>query len=140
MTYAFSWPLQQAVYAVLTADPAVAALVGERVYDAPPPFEADAAPDAPWVTLGDERVDEWSTKDSTGAVHLLLVAVHAPQRGFAEAKRVAGAICDALTASALAPSRGRVVNLGFVSGRTRRSDNDAMRRVELRFRVLVEDE
>ena len=139
MTYALSWPLQRAVYDALAAASAVTALVGGRIYDAPPPFEADAAPDAPWVTLGDERVDDWSTKDSTGAVHLLSVAVHAPKRGFAEAKQVAGAVCDVLTGAALTPARGRVVHVGFVSGRTRRSDNDAMRRVELRFRVLVED-
>ncbi len=139
MTYALSWPLQRAIFDALTADPTVTALAGDRIYDAPPPFEADAAPDAPWVTLGDERVDDWSTKDSTGAVHMLTVAVHAPKRGFGEAKEIAGAICDALTAAALAPTRGRVVHVGFVSGRTRRSDNDLMRRVELRFRVLVED-
>ena len=139
MTYALSWPLQRAIFDALAADPNVTALVGDRIYDAPPPFEADAAPDAPWLTLGDERVDDWSTKDSTGAVHVLSVAVHAPRRGFGAAKEIAGAVSDALTAAALAPDRGRVVHVGFVSGRTRRSDNDLMRRVELRFRILVED-
>ena len=139
MTYALSWPLQRAIYETLTADPTLTALLGGRIYDAPLPFEADAAPDAVWVTLGDERVDDWSTKDSSGAVHMLTIAVHSPQRGFSEAKEVAGVICDVLAAAALAPSRGRVVHVGFVSGRTRRSENDLMRRVELRFRVLVED-
>ena len=139
MTYALSWPLQQAVFEALAADPAVTALVGGRIYDAPPPFEADAAPSEPWITLGDERVDDWSTKDSAGTVHLLTIAVHATKRGFGETKRVAGAVCDLLTAAALAPARGRVIHVGFVSGRTRRSGNDAMRHVELRFRVLVED-
>ncbi|HUF56380.1 MAG TPA: DUF3168 domain-containing protein [Thermohalobaculum sp.] len=139
MTYALSWPLQRAIYDTLAADPTLTALLGGRIYDAPPPFEADAAPDAIWVTLGDERVDDWSTKDSSGAVHMLAIAVHAPQRGFGEAKDVAGVISDVLTGAALAPERGRVVHVGFVSGRTRRSDNDLMRRVELRFRVLVED-
>ena len=139
MTYALSWPLQQAVYGAFTADPAITGIVGERIYDAPPPFAADDMPDAPWITFGDERVDDWSTKDSAGAVHLLSVAVHAPRHGFADAKRIAGAVCDALTAAPLVPSRGRVVHVGFVSGRTKRSGADAMRRVELRFRVLVED-
>ena len=139
MTYALSWPLQEAVFGALSGAPAVTALVGDRIYDAPPPFEADDAPDVPWITLGDERVDDWSTKDGAGAVHLLSVAVHAPRRGFGEAKRIAGAVCDALTISPLAPSRGRVVHVGFVSGRTRRNEEDAVRRVELRFRALVED-
>ena len=139
MTYALSWPLQQAVFGSLTADATLASLVAGRIYDAPPPFEGDDAPDTPWITLGDERVDDWSTKDGSGAVHILTIAVHAPRRGFADAKRVAGAVSDALLATTLAPSRGHVVNVGFVSGRTRRSDNDLMRRVEMRFRVLVED-
>lgn len=139
MTYALSWPLQQAVYDALAADPTVAAMVGDRIYDAPPPFEADASPEVPWMTLGDERVDDWSTKDSNGAVHLLSIAVHAPRRGFAEAKRVAGAVSDALSTAPLPLTRGRVVHVGFVSGRTRRTEGDALRRIEVRFRVLVED-
>lgn len=139
MTYALSWPLQEAVFTALSADTALAALVGDRIYDAPPPFAADAAPDALWVTIGDERVDDWSTKDGSGAVHLLTVAVHAPRRGFAEAKQVAGAVCEVLLTTPVMPARGQVVHVGFVSGRTRRSENDALRRVELRFRMLVED-
>lgn len=139
MTYALSWPLQEAVYGTLTADATLTALVGDRIYDAPPHFAADEAPGEPWMTLGDERVDDWSTKDGAGAVHVLTIAVHAPARGFAEAKKVAGAVCDALLDAAPAPARGHVVHIGFVSGRTRRSDNDLMRRIELRFRVLIED-
>lgn len=139
MTYALSWPLQQAVFGVLSADPILAGIVGDRIYDAPPPFETDQAPDSLWITLGDERVDDWSTKDSSGAVHVLTVAVHAPRRGFAEAKAAAGAVSDVLLNAALAPSRGQIVHVGFVSGRTRRSADDLMRRIEMRFRVLVED-
>lgn len=139
MTYALSWPLQEAVYGRLVADTDLAALVGDRIYDAPPHFADDDAPDQPWITLGDERVDDWSTKDGVGAVHVLTIAVHAPARGFAEAKRVAGAVSDALLSAELGPSRGAVVHIGFINGRTRRSDNDLMRRIELRFRVLVED-
>lgn len=139
MTYALSWPLQEAVFAALSGDAALAALVGDRIYDAPPPFEAGAAPDALWLTLGDERVEDWSTKDGGGARHRLTVTVNAPRRGFAEAKQAAGRVCDLLLGVGLTPTRGTVVHVGFAGGRTRRLEDDLLRQVELRFSVLVED-
>lgn len=139
MTYALSWAVQEAVYGALSADAALSAMIGDRLYDAPPPFEADAAPDAPWVTLGDERVRDWSTRDSAGAEHLLSVTVNAPRRGFADAKKIAARICDVLLENNWALSRGRVAFVGFLGGRTKRLEKDLLRQVELRFRVLVED-
>lgn len=139
MTYALAWPLQMAVHAALTADPAVTAIVGTRIYDAPLPPEAEADPDGLWVTIGDEEVRDWSTATDRGAVHRVIVRVHAQRRGFAEAKQAAGAICEALLAADLAPSRGRVVQVSFAGARTRRSENDALRTIEMRFRVSIED-
>ena len=139
MTYALSWPLQQAVYDLLTGTPAVTGLVGSRIYDAPLPTGEEAEPDGLYVTIGDERVDDWSTATDRGAAHLLQIAVHAPRRGFADAKRAAGAISDAMLGSALNLARGRAVLVRFAGARTKRSEGDALRRVELRFRVTVED-
>lgn len=139
MTYALSWPLQQAVYQLLSADAGLAALVGDRIYDAPLPPEAESEPDGLYVTLGDERVEDWSTKTDRGAEHLVTIAVHAPRRGFAEAKQAAGMISDALLGGALTLSRGRAVLVTFAGARTRRAEGDALRRIELRFRVVLED-
>lgn len=139
MTYALSWPLQQAVYQLLSADPAVTALVGTRIYDATVPLSEEAEPEGLYLTIGDERVEDWSTATDRGAAHLLTVAVHAPRRGFAEAKQAAGAVSDALLGGTLSLSRGRAVLVRFVGARTRRAENDALRRIEMRFRVTVED-
>lgn len=139
MTYALSWPLQQAVYQLLSGDAAVAGLVGARIYDAPLPVGAEPEPDGLYVTVGDERVEDWSTATDHGAAHLLTIAVHAPRRGFAEAKQAAGAISDAMLGGALALSRGRAVLVRFAGARTRRDEGDALRRIEMRFRVTVED-
>ena len=139
MTYALSWPLQQAVYQLLRADAALAALVGTRIYDAPLPPSEEAEPEGLYVTLGDERVDDWSTASDRGAAHLLTIAVNAPRRGFAEAKQAAGAISDAMLGGALALSRGHAVLVHFAGALTRRAEGDALRRIELRFRVTVED-
>ncbi len=137
MTYALSWPLQQGVFELLAAAPGVALLVGGRIYDAPLPAEAD--PDGLYVTIGDESAADWSTGSDRGAVHDLTIAVHAPRRGFGEAKQAAGAISDALLGGQIAMSRGRAVQVRFLGARTRRAEGDALRRVEMRFRVTVED-
>lgn len=139
MTYALSWPLQQAVYQLLSGDPSVTALVGARIYDAPVPLDAEAEPEGLYLTIGDERVEDWSTATDRGAAHLLTIAVHAPRRGFAEAKQAAGAVSDALLGGALSLSRGRAVLVRFTGARTRRAEGDALRRIEMRFRVTVED-
>ena len=136
MTYALAWPLQQAVHARLLADPAVQAVLGDRIHD--------AAPQKPrltetWAVLGDETAEDWSTATDHGAAHLLRITVHAPRAGFAEAKQAAAAICDALIGAELTPARGHVVYLGFRSAETRRSEDDALRSIRLTFRVLVED-
>lgn len=139
MTYALSWPLQQGVFQLLSADPGVAALTGGRIHDAPLPPEAEAEPDGIYVTLGDETVRDWSTASDRGAEHLVSIAVHAPRRGYAEAKQAAGAISDALLGGTVTLSRGRVVLVRFVDARTRRQENGALRRIDMRFRMTVED-
>lgn len=139
MTYALSWPLQEAVFQRLSADTAVAAIAGGRIYDAPLPPEAEGDPDGVYVTLGDETVRDWSTKSDNGAVHQITISVHAPRRGFAEAKQAAGAISDSLLGAALTMTRGKVIQIRFHEARTGRSQGDALRRIDLRFRVTVED-
>lgn len=139
MTYALSWPLQEGVFQLLSNDAGVAALVGGRIYDAPPSLDAETDPEGIFVTIGDESARDWSTATDQGAAHLLTIAVHAPRRGFAEAKQAAGAISDAMLGGAVAISRGSVVLVRFIDARTRRAEGDAMRRIEMRFRVIAED-
>jgi len=139
MTYALAWPLQEALYARLAAAPAVTALLGDRIYDAVPQAEGVIAPEGLYATLGDETVADWSTKSDRGAVHRIRIAVHAPSPGFADAKRAAGAISDALLDGSLAPSRGHVVGVWFLGAETAREEGDDLRRVTLTFRIVVED-
>jgi len=140
MTYALAWPLQEALYRMLTTTPEIDVFFERRVFDAPPPFEGAAAPAGLYAVIGDEVVEDWSTATDHGAEHRIVIAVNAPRLGFAEAKQAAGAVADALLAGGLAPSRGRVVSIGFVDAKTRRDEAGALRRIELRFRVVVEDD
>lgn len=138
MTFALSWPLQKAVYASLRADPEIAALVGDRVFDEPP--QRDPGCDqGPLILIGDDAAEAWGAGADEGAAHVLDVAVVSSARGFAEAKRIAGAICDALR-DPLPLERGRVVSTTFMTGRTARPQGGGVRRIDLRFRVVLEDD
>ena len=81
MSYAVSGALQAAVFAALSGDAALAALVGSAIYDAVP---AGTVPDL-YVRLGTETVREASDGSGAGAVHLLTVSVITTNPGFARA-------------------------------------------------------
>lgn len=140
MTYAAAWSLQEAVFAALRGDAAVTALAGDRIYDAP--THGTTAPDAPldYVTLGEELVRPFDTADGQGGMHDFTVSVHSAGTGFQSAKRLAGAICDALAVSALPLARGRLVALRFVQAQALRGRGAEQRRIVLRFRAVIEDE
>ena len=138
MTYALSWPLQEGLFALISGDPACDALLSGRVYDAAPHLGGEE-PDGVYVTLGDEQTSDWSTASDAGAIHLVSMSIHSPGHGFAVAKQAAAAVCDAVLAGGLTLSRGRLVNARFVDARTRRAEADAHRRIDLRFRLTLED-
>ncbi len=139
MTYALSWPLQQALYDLMCNDAVCVEHFGHRIYDAPPPFLGEQAPEGLYLTFGDEEVADWSTASEAGAVHLVKLTIHAPRRGFSEAKQAASAVSDAILGGALALVRGRIVNARFVDARTTRSEAEALRRIDMRFRITIED-
>jgi hypothetical protein len=139
MTFAMSWPLQQALHAAISGDAGCAAFFGPRIFDGAPPAGPDAAAEGLYLTIGDETVVDWSTASDRGARHQVTLTVHAPRHGFAEAKQAAAAVSEVVLEGALSPSRGRVVSARFVGARTRRAENDALRQIEMRFSITLED-
>lgn len=139
MTYALAWPLQQALYDAIRADPECAGYLGDRIYDAAPPWDGDAGAGGLYLTLGDETASDWSTGSDRGARHQVVLTVHAPRRGFAEAKQAAAAVADVVLEGPVMPARGRIVSVRFQGARTRRAEGDALRQVEMRFAVTMED-
>lgn len=110
-----AWALQQAVYAALAADPAlIAALGGARIYDRVP---GDA--ELPCVTLGEDMVTDWSAGSVTGLEHRLRFHVWAREGGRKTVRAVAAAIHAVLHDAALTLSAGHLVNLRFLTARTR---------------------
>ena len=135
MSYAVSAALQTAIFQALTADAALAALVGTDIYDAVP---AGAVPPL-YVSLGPETATDASDKTGHGALHRFTIRVHAQAPGFGAAKAAAAAICDVLVDADLALSRGRLINLRFDRAAATRTANGTEREIELRFRARVED-
>ncbi|WP_293575241.1 DUF3168 domain-containing protein [Phaeobacter sp.] len=134
MTYALSLPLQEAVYQHLATDPALAAQLGDAIYDALP---AGSLPQT-YVTLGPEQAQDRSDRSGGGARHLIDLTIHSDIAGFAGAKAIAATICDILLAADLQLSRGRVVGLWFNRALAKRTTSGG-RRITLRFVVRLED-
>lgn len=127
MSYAISAALQAALYERLSATIAV-------------PVH-DAAPDATtgtWVLIGPEEVRDRSDGSGTGAEHRLVISVLSDAEGFLQAKTIAAGISDALVAP-LGLGRGRVVSQAFERASAKRLDAGRVRRIDLTFKVRVED-
>ena len=135
MSYAVASALQEAIYERLTFDAAVYDLVQGAVYDGVP---AGTVPPL-FVSLGEEKVTDRSDADGFGAVHEMVVSVVSSANGFQSAKRVAGAISDALLGAPLALERGYLVGIWFRGAQAKRVSRSGTRRIDLRFRAQVQD-
>lgn len=131
MSYGVAAALQAAVYAQLTNDTALGAIVGTDIFDALPSL---------YVALGPEVVKDQSDKTGAGALHELLVSVITDVAGFAQAKSAAAAVSDALVDADLALTRGQLVSLNFYKATAVRVGTGDTRQINLVFRARVADE
>lgn len=136
MTYSVSAALQQALYARLSQDAVLAAIVGNAVFDGVPPGTVPVL----YVSIGEERVSDRSDYDERGAIHDIEIAVVTTESGFADAKAAAAAVSDALLSQPLVLRRGRCDGLWFRQAQARRTRRTGTRRIDLRFRARVFDE
>jgi hypothetical protein len=102
--------LHAAIYAALTADAALKALVGDpaRVYDDVPegtPF--------PYVTLGEISTLDWSTASEIAFEHRLTLHIWSRYGGRKEIRDITAAIHDVLHDADLALAGHRLVSLFF---------------------------
>jgi hypothetical protein len=136
MSYAVSAALQRAIFAQLTNDLPLQALVAGAVYDALP---TGVLPPL-YVVLGSEDVRDESDKTGRGAEHRFTVSVVTESAGFSTAKEAAAAVCDALVDADLTLDRGTLVSLNFSKAKAARVGTGAMRQINMIFRVRVADD
>ncbi|WP_428029258.1 DUF3168 domain-containing protein [Ancylobacter sp.] len=126
--------LRRAIHAALVADaPLTAAMGAGRVHDVPP-----AAPEFPYVTLGEAQVLDWSTATEGGAEHRLTLACWSRQGGHGEAHALAHLVQQALHDAPLVLEGHRLVNLRFSTAEIRREPGGRTYRALLRFRAVTE--
>ena len=135
MSYGMAAALQTAVFQHLEADGDLQALVGTAIFDVAPSGPTPGT----YVTLGEEEARDRSDKSHDGASHDFVVSVVTDAAGFQSAKTVASVISDALVDASLPLSRGRLVGLSFQRAKAERVTNGTQRKIDLRFRALVED-
>jgi len=119
--------------ALVAAAPLTALLGGAKVYDEPP---KDAA--FPYVTLGEARVENFSTGTETSEEHRLTLHAWSRQGGHREAHMIAGALLQALDDAPLAPTGHHLVNLRFSVADIRRESDGRTYHALVRFRAVTE--
>ena len=135
MTADSQWALQQAVFTALSGDSAVQALVGNpaRVYDHVPQDTT-----FPYVAMGEVAAADWDTKSEDGMDQTFMVHTWSRYRGMSEAKRIMGAVVDALDKVALSVTGHDLVQLRFEFSDTFLDEDGLTRHGVQRFRALTE--
>jgi hypothetical protein len=129
-----SWALQQAIFARLTADAALLALLGAaRVFD-----DVPQAADFPYLTFGQSIARDWSTGSDEGHEHILTLHVWSQVAGKRQAHEIMGAVRTALHDQSFALTGHRLVNLRHEFSEARRDpDGEAIHGIA-RFRAVTE--
>ncbi|MBM2576814.1 DUF3168 domain-containing protein [Jannaschia sp. Os4] len=135
MSYAMAGGLQAGLFDLLTTDVGMQGLVGGAVFDAVP----KPAPDL-FVALGPEIAEGRSDASGAGAVHEVALSVVTTRAGYADAKAVAARISEVIEGGGMTLPRGRVAAARFVKARARVDEGEGVRRIDMRFRLRVQDD
>lgn len=127
--------VQESVYAVLTGNAALQALIGNpaRLYDVVPPAAA-----FPYVTMGDVVIREYDTKDQTGFEQSLMLHVWSRYRGRKELKQIIQSIYDVLHNAVLTVTGANYVSCQFQSASTVQENDGLTLHGILRYRIIVQ--
>jgi hypothetical protein len=130
-----NWALQEAVFAELSANAEVQAVLGDppRLYDAVPRAAA-----FPYAVLGDGQETDASTASEAGSEHILAIHVWSRGGGHREAKEIAAAIRDCLDGAALSLAGFALIDLAFRTADYAREPDGETWRAALRFRAVTE--
>lgn len=129
-----SWALQQAIYASLTSDSALLALLGgARVYDDVPDRKV-----FPYVTFAPSSERDWSTGGEAGSEHSVVLHVWSRGAGRKEALTIAAALCARLHDATLALTGHRLINLRHEASEVRRDGDGETYHGIVRLRAVTE--
>ena len=134
MTDTANWALQKSVFAALTGDGALLALLGgPRVYDDVPqeaPF--------PYVTFGQTTARDWSTGTEEGEEHVLTLHVWSDGAGRRQANAILSEVRRVLKSTPLTLSGHRLINLRLEFAEARREADGETYHGLARYRAVTE--
>ncbi|MFA5900728.1 MAG: DUF3168 domain-containing protein [Hyphomicrobium sp.] len=129
-----SWALQQAIYASLTSDSSLLALIGgARIYDDVPERKI-----FPYVTFAAATERDWSAGSEVGSEHGVVLHVWSRGAGRKEALAIAGSLCARLHDAALTLAGHRLINLRHETSEVRRDADGETYHGIVRLRAVTE--
>lgn len=134
MSFVHSSALQTAIFSTLSADVALAALVGNHIYDAVP--NGELVPN--YVLLGEEKALNRGDYMGKASRHDVTISVVSNANGFSDAKLIASKISEILDENPIVLSAGNMRRIQFRSARARRNFGAMERRIDLVFRALID--
>ena len=129
-----SWSLQQSIFAALTADATLTALLGAgRIYD-----DVPQGTSPPYLAFGQTTARDWSTAGEDGTEHIVTLHVWSAARGKKQAHEILGAVRAALHDRPLTLTGHRLINLRHESSEARRDPDGETIHGTARFRAVTE--
>ena len=129
-----SFALQKAFFLQLTADAALALLLGgPRIYD-----DVPVRGEFPYVTFGQTTERDWSTGTDDGAEHVVTLHVWSRAAGRKEADEILDAVKAALHNQPLSLTGHRLVNLRHEFSDARRDADGESYHGITRYRAVTE--
>lgn len=132
MTHFSHYPLQQAVYELLSGDSTLLTLV-EAVYDRPPEGSA-----YPYVTLGESKIVDWSTKTTVGTEQHLKLHIWSRNGGRKEIAIIMERIYVLLHQASMSVTGHTLVLMRFVSSEIILENDGYTYQGAMVFRALLE--
>lgn len=129
-----SWALQQAIFATLTSDVGLTALLGgQRVYD-----DVPVRAEFPYVTFAQGSERDWSTGGEAGSEHALSLHVWSRASGRKETQAIIEALRAGLHDQPLTVSGHRLINLRHEASEVRRDGDGETYHGIVRLRAVTE--
>lgn len=134
----FESGIQGAIYAKLTGNAPLMALVAAVYDDVPQPSDSGNGAAFPYVTIGEDVAVEWDTDTDTGADVTMTIHSWSIVPGRKQIKQIQGAIYDALHRAVVIVTGYKVVGVDWVSSQSFIDADGVTRHGVQIFRITLE--
>jgi hypothetical protein len=127
-----SFALQSSVYSTLSNDNTLSSTYGASVFDDVPEDTS-----YPYITLGEDNITEFGTKDLDGTTNTLTIHIWSEYKGSKETKQIMDRVHDLLHDSSLSVSGFNLINMRFEFSDIMRDPDGITRHGVMRFRAVL---